>query len=197
MLLDPLPGARDPGRIVALETTDASGSWTPTSWLDYVDFRKYLRSFSGLAAAYPMSVALGESDNAERRRAELVSANFFDVLGVSPGLGRFFPSTQDEAAGAHPEAVIAYDYWQARWHGDAAVIGSVIQVNGFPFTVIGVAPPAFHGSMPAERIVALGAGVHARPAAADERVVAPRPRHENVSRSRAPRRRRDDRRGAR
>jgi predicted permease len=152
VLLDPLPGAGDAGRIVALETTSASGSWTPTSWLDYVDFRKYLRSFSGLAAAYPMSVAIGERDNAERRRAELVSANFFDVLGVSPGLGRFFPSTQDEAAGAHPEAVIAYDYWQARWHGDAAVIGTVIQVNGFPFTVIGVAPPAFHGSMPAERI---------------------------------------------
>ena len=152
VLFDPLPGARDPSRIVALETTGASGSWTPTSWLDYVDFRKYLRSFGGLAAAFPMSVALGESENVERRRAELVSANFFDVLRVAPALGRFFPSTQDEAAGAHPVVVIAYDYWQARWHGDAAVIGTVIQVNGFPVTVIGVAPPAFHGSMAAERI---------------------------------------------
>jgi predicted permease len=152
VLLDPLPGAARADRVLALETTTASGSWTPTSWLDYIDFRKYLTSFDGLAAALPASLAVGDDERAERRPGELVSANFFDVLRVRPALGQFFPSTQNDAEGSQPVIVIGYDYWQARWHGDSAAIGSVVQVNHFPFTVVGVAPPTFHGSMAAERI---------------------------------------------
>ncbi len=148
ILLDPLPGARDPGRILALETTTASGSWTPTSWLDYRDFRKYLRSFDGLAAAYPTSLALGVDDmRSSRAWGELVSANFFDVLRVHPALGSFFPSSTDEGAGARPTVVISHDLWQRRWRGDSAIIGTVVSVNRFPFTIIGVAPRDFHGSM--------------------------------------------------
>jgi predicted permease len=152
VLLDPLPGVANADRVLALETTNSSGGWTPTSWLDYVDFRKYLTSFDGLAAAMPGSFAVGDEGRAERRRGELVSANFFEVLRVHPALGTFFPSSQDEAEGAQPVVVIGYDYWQTRWHGDSAVIGSVVVVNRFPFTVVGVAPPTFHGSMAAERI---------------------------------------------
>ena len=152
VLLDPLPGAGDPGRVMALETTSASGSWTPTSWLDYIDFRKYLRSFDGLAAAYPTSLAIGDDAHTERRWGELVSANFFDVLRVRPALGGFFPSSADETHGAQPAVVISHDLWQSRWHGDSTAIGSVIQINRFPFTVVGVAPADFHGSMPGEHI---------------------------------------------
>ena len=151
ILLHPLPGASESERIFALESTSASGSWLGTSWLDYRDFRKYLRSFDGLAAAYPTPLGIGNDVHTERRRAELVSANFFDVLGVRPALGTFFPSSVDEAAGAQPTVVISYDLWQSRWHGDAAVIGRVVQINRFPFTIVGVAPPTFHGSMPGER----------------------------------------------
>ncbi|HVE36228.1 MAG TPA: ABC transporter permease, partial [Gemmatimonadaceae bacterium] len=151
ILLHPLPGASESERIFALESTSASGSWLGTSWLDYRDFRKYLRSFDGLAAAYPTPLGIGNDVHTERRRAELVSANFFDVLGVRPALGTFFPSSVDEAAGAQPTVVISYDHWQSRWHGDAAVIGHVVQINRFPFTIVGVAPPTFHGSMPGER----------------------------------------------
>ena len=92
VLLNPLPGAGDPSRVMALESTTSSGSWTPTSWLDYRDFRKYLKSFDGLAAAYPTSLALGVDAQTERVWGELVSANFFDVLRVRPALGGFFPS---------------------------------------------------------------------------------------------------------
>ncbi len=152
VLLNPLPGAGDAGRVWALESTTASGSWTPTSWLDYRDFRKYLRSFDGLAAAYPTSIAIGDAAHAERRQAELVSANFFDVLRVRPALGRFFPATLDETAGAQPTVVIGYSMWQNRWHGSTSVIGSVVRINRFPFTIIGVAPQAFHGSMPGEQV---------------------------------------------
>jgi predicted permease len=152
VLLDPLPGAADADRVLALETTTASGSWTPTSWLDYRDYRKYLTSFDGLAAAFPTSFAVGNEAHAERRRGELVSANFFDVLGVRPAVGRFFPSNGDDVEGAEPTVVLGYDYWQARWLGDSAIVGRVITINHYPFTVIGVVPASFHGSMPAERI---------------------------------------------
>ena len=152
VLLDPLPGARDAARIMAIETTSPSGSWTPTSWLDYRDFRRYLKSFDGIAAAYPTPVALGDDAHVDRAAGELVSANFFAVLRVHPELGAFFPSSLDEAEGAQPTAVISYDLWQKRWHGDSAVIGRLVNVNRFPFTIVGVAPKAFRGSMPGQRI---------------------------------------------
>ncbi|HEY2855026.1 MAG TPA: ABC transporter permease [Gemmatimonadaceae bacterium] len=150
VLLDPLPGTRAPERIFALETTTASGSWTPTSWLDYRDLRRYLRSFDGLAAAYPTSLALGDAAHSERVWGELVSANFFEVLRVQPALGGFFPSTVEENEGAQPLAVISYELWQRRWHGDSSVVGSVVDINQFPFRVVGVASRAFHGSMSGE-----------------------------------------------
>jgi len=150
VLLDPLPGTGAPERIFALETTTASGSWTPTSWLDYRDFRRYLKSFDGLAAAYPTSLALGDAARSERVWGELVSANFFDVLRVQPALGGLFSSTVEENAGAQPLVVISYELWQRRWHGDSAVVGSVVDINQFPFRVAGVAPRAFHGSMSGE-----------------------------------------------
>jgi predicted permease len=152
VLLNPLPGAGDAGRIMALETTTSSGSWTPTSWLDYRDFRRYLKSFDGLAAAYPMSIALGDGARAERRPAELVSANFFDVLRVRPALGRSFPPSPDDYAGSQPTIVVGYDLWKTRFQGDSSILGRVVRVNGFPFSIIGVAPPSFQGSMPGEEV---------------------------------------------
>jgi predicted permease len=150
VLLNPLPGAGDANRVMALETTTSSGSWTPTSWLDYRDFRRYLKSFDGLAAAYPMSIALGDGARAERRPAELVSANFFDVLRVAPVLGRSFPPSPGDYAGSQPTIVIGYNLWKTRFQSDSSILGRVLRVNGFPFSVIGVAPPSFHGSMPGE-----------------------------------------------
>jgi predicted permease len=152
ILLDPLPGAGDPNRVLALESTASSGTWTPTSWPDFQDLGRYLKSFEGLAAAYPISLAIGDETHNERRWAELVSANFFDVLRVRPALGRSFPAGLDVAEGALPVVVIGHALWQSRWHGDSAVIGSVVRINRYPFTVIGVASAAFHGSMPGEDV---------------------------------------------
>ena len=152
ILLDPIPGAARTSQVMALESTTPSGSWTPVSWLDYRDFRKYLRSFDDLAAAYPISVALGDVSRPERLSAELVSANFFDVLGVRPAFGRFLDTKLDDAPGAQPLLVISYGLWQRRFHGDSTVIGQVVEVNRFPFTIAGIAPKDFHGSMPGEDI---------------------------------------------
>ncbi|HZI41333.1 MAG TPA: ABC transporter permease, partial [Gemmatimonadaceae bacterium] len=152
ILLDAIPGASRVGDIRVLESTTPSGSWTPVSWLDYVDFRKYLRSFDDLAAAYPIVLALGDASHPERVRAELVSANFFDVLRVRPALGQFFTARLDDAPGSQPLAIVSYDMWQRRWHGDTAAIGRVVEINRFPFTIAGVAPKNFHGSMPGEAV---------------------------------------------
>ena len=150
VLLDPLPGAADAERVMALETTTAAGAWTATSWLDYQDFRRFTTSFDGLAAAYPTSFAIGDGDRTERRWGELVSSNFFDLLQVRPALGTFFPSHTDDVEGARPTVVIGYSLWQTRWQGDSAVIGTTLHVNRFPFTIIGVAPASFRGSMPGQ-----------------------------------------------
>ncbi|HXT16582.1 MAG TPA: ABC transporter permease [Gemmatimonadaceae bacterium] len=152
VLLDPLPGAADASHVMMLESTTSSGSWTPVSWLDYRDFRKYLKSFDGLAAAYPMSLTLGDVERPERAPGELVSTNFFDVLRVRPALGHFFSSANGDVEGAQPLVIIGYGLWQRRWHGDSAVIGKVVEINRFPFTIAGVAPKAFRGSMPGEEV---------------------------------------------
>ena len=152
ILLDPIPGAAQPNDVMALESTTPSGSWTPVSWLDYRDFRKYLRSFDDLAASYPVALALGDASRPERVRAELVSANFFDVLRVRPALGQFFVARLDDAPGSQPIAIISHALWQSRWHGDTAVIGQIVEINRFPFTVAGVAPKNFHGSLPGEDV---------------------------------------------
>ena len=152
ILLDPIPGAGKPNDVMVLESTTPSGSWTPVSWLDYRDFRKYLRSFDDLAASYPVALALGDASRPERVRAELVSANFFDVLHVRPVLGQFFDARLDDAPGSQPLAIISHALWQTRWHGDSAAIGQVVEINRFPFTIGGVAPKDFHGSMPGEDV---------------------------------------------
>lgn len=152
ILLDPIPGAARPNDVLALESTTPSGSWTPVSWLDYRDFRKYLRSFDDLAASYPVALALGDASRPERVRAELVSANFFDVLRVRPALGQFFAARLDDAPGSQPLAIISHALWQSRWRGDSAAIGQVVEINRFPFTIAGVAPKNFHGSLPGEEV---------------------------------------------
>lgn len=152
ILIDPLPGAGEANRVFALESVTASGSWTPTSWPDFRDLQRSLTSVSGLAASYPTTVAIGDETHALRGWTEVVSGNFFDVLRVEPAVGRFFPRARNDAPGGEADVVIGYGLWQRRWHGDPLVIGTAVRINRFPFTIIGVAPRAFHGSMPGEDI---------------------------------------------
>ncbi len=146
ILLDPLPGAGHPERVEALESTTESGRPIGTSWLDFRDYGKYLTSFSGLTATYPTSLAVGDAKQSTLRWGELVSANFFDVLEVRPALGRFFPARLDSVP--TPVVVISYDLWKSRFRGEQSAIGTSMEINRYPFTIIGVAPRGFHGSMP-------------------------------------------------
>ena len=172
--------------IMALESTTPSGSWTPVSWLDYRDFRKYLRSFDDLAAAYPIALALGDELHPERLRAELVSANFFDVLRVRPALGRFFSAPRaDDAPGSQPLAIISHSLWQRRWHGDSAVIGQVVDVNRFPFTDRRHRAEGLSRLDARRGCSAVGAGDDGRSDHADGQLAAARSRLAHVPRARA------------
>jgi len=148
VLLNPLPGVPEPGRVVAMETVAPSGEPLTTSFLDYRDIRDLARLLSGVALTLPATLAVGEDRNVERVWGELVTGNFFDVLGVKPERGRFFSGAErDDAQNAHPVVVIGHSLWKSRFQSDPAVAGKTIRLNRTRFTIIGVAPPGFNGSM--------------------------------------------------
>jgi predicted permease len=149
ILLNPLPGVSDPDRVFALESITASGDWTPTSHLDFRDLRDHSKLVASMAATYPSAFAVGKDENVERTWGEIVSGNYFDVLHVQPEVGRFFQGHErDDDQNANAVVVISHSFWTSHYHSDPAVLGSTIRINRYPFTIVGVAPPAFHGSMP-------------------------------------------------
>jgi predicted permease len=143
LVLEPLPVA-DPDRVVFVQ--NAGASFVGVSFPNYRDLRDRQTTMAGLAAyrISPMNVDTGGSP--ARRWGYLATGNYFDVLGVTPALGRFFHAADDQAPGNAPVAVLAYSYWLSRFAADPAVIGRTIRINRLPFTVIGVAPPRFRGT---------------------------------------------------
>ena len=129
--------------------------WGDFSYANYEDLRAQNQSFSNLCAwtDTPASISSGASPNAgERERAEavwgeLVSGNYFDVMGVKPVLGRIFSPAEDRTPNAHPVVVISHPLWQRRFKADPHVVGQTMYLNGAPFTIIGVMPEAFLGSI--------------------------------------------------
>ncbi|HVX67768.1 MAG TPA: ABC transporter permease [Bryobacteraceae bacterium] len=149
VLLNPLPGAGDPARVVTLETVAPSGEHITTSYPDYRDIRDHNTLFENVAVTQMRAMNLGEDPDAQRVWGELVSGNYFDTLRVTPALGRFFNGPEkSDAPGAHPVAVLSHALWTSRYHADPSVIGTTVRLNRYPFTIIGVAPKDFHGSMP-------------------------------------------------
>jgi predicted permease len=149
VLLNPLPGASEPERVVALESLTPSAEWVPTSYLDFRDFRDHLKLVDSMTVAVPIDLAVGNERSVERIWGELVSGNYFDVLHVRPELGRFFSKAESgDEQNAHAVVVISHALWANRYHSDPSVIGATIRINRFPYTIIGVAPENFHGSMP-------------------------------------------------
>jgi predicted permease len=148
VLLHPYPGVSDTHGLALIETMTLSGEHlVATSYVDYRDYRDNLKLVSDIAIGRFTPLTLGLEGNADRAWAELVSANYFDVLRVKPILGRaFLPEEGAEKPGAFPVAVISYKMWQNRFHGDRNVLGKEIRLNRHQLTIIGVAPPDFRGS---------------------------------------------------
>ena len=151
ILLNPMPGVAASDRLVTIETVAPSGTLIDSSYPDYQTYRDTATLFDGVIAFKERPLGLGAADAAagpERVWAMLVSGNYFDVLGIRPALGRFFEGDeQSDAFDAHPVAVLAHSMWTARFASDPAVLGRTIILNRRPYTVIGVAPEAFSGTI--------------------------------------------------
>ncbi len=104
--------------------------------------------FDGILCRRGVVVHLGFGGSAERAEAELVSGNYFEVLGVEPALGRVFSMDDERAPGADAVVVLNNDYWRQRFSADEGIVGESIRVNGHPMTVVGVAAPGFQGVRP-------------------------------------------------
>jgi predicted permease len=112
----------------------------------YRDFRDRNSVFSGVLARYGTSFTVADGGSAERVEGELVSGNYFEVLGVGAALGRTFTQADDRVPGGHPVAMLGYGYWRRRFAADPMVLNRTLTVNGHPLTVVGVAPPGFYGT---------------------------------------------------
>jgi len=149
VLLQPLAGVADPSRLVTVESVTPNGEWVPNSYPDFRDFRDHLKLFEGIAVTHVSTFSVGNPDHAERVWGELVSGNFFAVLGVKPEAGRLFlPAEYADAPGKFPIAVISDRYWRSHYAADPEIAGKTIRVNQHELTIVGVASPAFHGSIP-------------------------------------------------
>jgi predicted permease len=124
-----------------------SDNFPAQSYPDYRDVRDRNRSFESLAAFTIAQVGLDTGDRPTRAWVYQVSGNYFDSLGVQPYLGRFINQSDERGPNSAPYVVLSYAYWQNHFQGAADVVGRVVQLNKHPFTIIGVAPPEFRGTL--------------------------------------------------
>jgi predicted permease len=117
------------------------------SYPDYLDLRDRNRSFEDLAAYQILHAGLDTGENPSRAWLYAVSGNYFDVLGIQPYLGRFFHGADEHGPNSAPYIVLSYAYWHSHFQDDRAVVGRAVQVNKHPFTIAGVAPPGFRGTL--------------------------------------------------
>jgi predicted permease len=150
-LLRTLP-VKDADRLVILQFTGSFKGHTSSriddsfyfSYPMYRDLRDHNSVFSGLIATDWTQVGVQWRNQPELVAAELVSGNYFEMLGVQPALGRVLDPSDDLVADANPVVVLSFSYWKRRFGSDPAVVNQSLLVNGHPFTILGVAPPGFH-----------------------------------------------------
>src|SRR5258708_3335568 len=150
-LLRSLP-VKDADRLVILQSLGSFSGHTSSrsddnfsfSYPMYRDLRDHNSVFSGLIATDWVQVGVQWHNQPELVAAELVSGNYFDVLGVQPAVGRVLVASDDVVPDANPVALLSFSYWQRRFGADPTVVNQRILVNGRPFTVLEVVPPGFH-----------------------------------------------------
>ncbi|HMG06185.1 MAG TPA: ABC transporter permease, partial [Chthoniobacterales bacterium] len=147
MLFAP-PGYARPHELVQIFSQDTKNpkSFRAFSYPTLNDIRAQNSVFSGVAAHNVGMVGLGEQNNTRRTFADIVTANYFDVLGVAPVIGRTFTLDEEQPGRAASVALVSYGYW-TRHDRDASVLGSQIQINGRSYTIIGVLPRTFTGTL--------------------------------------------------
>ncbi len=145
-LLNPVPGLTNPSEVVAMSGSKPGENPLGFTYPDIEAMRDGQRSLTGIAACNFAQLSLTGKGKPERVWGMVASANYFDVLGVKPILGRTFLPAEDEKPGGAPVAVISYRLWQTHFGANPDVIGQSIEINKHPYTIVGVTPAVFQGS---------------------------------------------------
>ena len=150
MLFRPLPFA-DPGQLVDIYQDSDDGEPNSSSYPAYRDIAGYGDLFTGVTATFVSSTSLQREDGLVPMSVEFSPSNYYEVLGLRVTIGRWFEPVQDVSGGA-PETVLTHRAWQEKYGGDAAILGTVLRMNGSPVTVVGVGPEGYNGFLPLNAI---------------------------------------------
>src|ERR1700683_3960811 len=151
-LLNPIPGLASPREVVSLSLGRGAENPFPFTYPDLEAMRDGQQSFVGITAANITPMSLTTKGKPERVWGTVASANYFDVLGVRPILGRGFLPEEDEKPGGAPVAVISYRMWQTHFGANPDIVGQTIELNQHPYTIVGVTPAVFQGSQTGVRM---------------------------------------------
>ncbi len=147
ILFRPYPAVTHQERLVAIGgTTRGEAGGNPLSWPDFLDLQRSCTLCDTLFVSKITGTTLSIGDRAEVTTGSIVSANYFDAVGVHPLLGRGFLPGEDTGQSAYPVAVISYQLWQGRFKGDPQIVGKTQRLNGVVHTIVGVAPEGFFGT---------------------------------------------------
>lgn len=145
LVLRPVSGTSG-ADLIQIFTSNSDGKpYGGSSYADYWDFKTVL-VFDGLLADARVQATLSGPERSDVVDGLLVTTNYFDVLGLRPSRGRLFRAGESETPGAEPIVVLSHDAWRRRFSEDPAIVGRVLELNGRPFTVVGVGPPRFVGT---------------------------------------------------
>ncbi|HEY1950432.1 MAG TPA: ABC transporter permease [Bryobacteraceae bacterium] len=147
ILFRPYPAVTHQEQLLALSgTARGESGHTAISWPDLVDLQRSCTLVDAFIVTKIMGTTLSIGERAEVMRGSIVSANYFDAIGVHPIFGRGFEPGEDSGRNAHPVTVISYELWQRRFKGDRQIIGKTQRLNNVMHTIIGVAPEGFYGT---------------------------------------------------
>jgi putative ABC transport system permease protein len=162
VLLNPLP-VKDVARVVELDTVDSKTRVTAAravklgmSYLNFQDYARQADQFSSISCLVgPLAVTWSGGAEPRQLTAQMVSASYFDLLGIRPAAGRFFLPDEDTKPGGNNVVVLSHSLWTDKFGANPEIVGQIINLNATPYTVIGVAPHGFKGTFtfaPAEQV---------------------------------------------
>jgi hypothetical protein len=143
-LLRPL-NVPEPDSLYALQ--NGEGDTAYQSYPNYLDLRDRNHSFKDLVAYNAVIVGMDADKNPSSLWAEEVSGNYFDALGLQPHLGQFFHASDERGPNSAPSIVLTHAFWHSHFRDDRSVVGRIVRLNKHPFTIVGVGPPEFHGTL--------------------------------------------------
>lgn len=147
LVFRPIPAVANAAHLQLVEPRTENGSYPGSSWQEYRDLQERLTAFQELVAFRMLPLNFGEPGKATRVYAQMVSGNYFSALGLRSALGRALRADDAERSGGAAVAVVSYSFWQDKLGGSDAVLGRTVRLNEQLFTIVGVAPKDFYGTV--------------------------------------------------